>query len=193
MLHKLFIPIFRYNNKRVAILGNIRRKIKKQYHFMQESTDKFKNEELILRDYLAIERTKLANVRTLFSYIRTSLYLLTAGIGIFQIESISRLDGLAWVCVATGVILFFLGFIRYFQMGKQLKGYVKQSHCDLDTWLQCITSHEISPSLLLHHEAFKEIIPITISNCNLVRFDKYIIVIKRIDMGCIDYIRLIDP
>ena len=55
MLHKLFIPIFRYNNKRVAILGNIRRKIKKQYHFMQESTDKFKNEELILRDYLAIE------------------------------------------------------------------------------------------------------------------------------------------
>ena len=90
MLHKLFIPIFRYNNKRVAILGNIRRKIKKQYHFMQESTDKFKNEELILRDYLAI----------------------------------------AWVCVATGVILFILGFIRYFQMGKQLKGYVKQSHCD---------------------------------------------------------------
>ena len=49
---------------------------------MQESTEKFKNEELILRDYLAIERTKLANVRTLFSYIRTSLYLLTAGIGI---------------------------------------------------------------------------------------------------------------
>ena len=29
---------------------------------MQESTEKFKNEELILRDYLAIERTKLANV-----------------------------------------------------------------------------------------------------------------------------------
>lgn len=94
---------------------------------MQESTDKFKNEELILRDYLAIERTKLANVRTLFSYIRTSLYLLTAGIGIFQIESISRLDGLAWVCIVTGVILFILGFVRYFQMGKQLKGYVKQS------------------------------------------------------------------
>ena len=90
MLHKLFIPIFRYNNKRVAILGNIRRKIKKQYHFMQESTDKFKNEELILRDYLAIERTKLANVRTLFSYIRTSLYLLTAGIGIYPVWTVSH-------------------------------------------------------------------------------------------------------
>lgn len=33
MLHKLFIPIFRYNNKRVAILGNIRRKIKKTVSF----------------------------------------------------------------------------------------------------------------------------------------------------------------
>ena len=95
---------------------------------MLKFTDDFENnEKLILRDHLALERTKLANVRTLFSYIRTSLYLLTAGIGIFQIESISRLDGLAWVCVIIGVILFILGFVRYFQMCKQLKGYVKQS------------------------------------------------------------------
>lgn len=59
-------------------------------------TDNFENDkELILRDHLALERTKLANERTLFAYIRMALYLLTVGIGIFQIESISRLDGLA--------------------------------------------------------------------------------------------------
>lgn len=58
-------------------------------------TDNFENDkELILRDHLALERTKLANERTLFAYIRMALYLLTVGIGIFQIESISRLDGL---------------------------------------------------------------------------------------------------
>lgn len=96
---------------------------------MQESTDPSKKEELILRDYLAIERTKLANVRTLFSYIRTSLYLLTAGIGILQIESISQLDGLAWVCIISGIILFFAGFFRYCQMRKLLKGYVENSRC----------------------------------------------------------------
>lgn len=84
------------------------------------------NEELILRDYLALERTKLANVRTLFAYIRTSLYLLTAGIGILQIESISHLDGLAWVCIISGVILFFLGFIRYWQIKRHLKSYTSQ-------------------------------------------------------------------
>lgn len=88
--------------------------------------DKFPdNKELILRDYLALVRTKLANERTLFSYIRTSLYLLTAGIGILQIESISRLNGLAWVCMLSGVILFFLGFIRFCRMNKYLKRYVK--------------------------------------------------------------------
>ncbi|MEY8708323.1 DUF202 domain-containing protein [Bacteroides faecichinchillae] len=91
---------------------------------MSKTTDKFMNDkELILRDHLALERTRLANERTLFAYIRTSLYLLTAGIGILQIQSISRLDGLAWVCVVSGIILFFFGFVRFWQMRKHLKGY----------------------------------------------------------------------
>ena len=39
-------------------------------------TDNFENDkELILRDHLALERTKLANERTLFAYIRMALYL----------------------------------------------------------------------------------------------------------------------
>lgn len=43
---------------------------------MLDSIDKFDNDKvLILRDHLALERTKLANVRTLFAFIRTSLYL----------------------------------------------------------------------------------------------------------------------
>lgn len=91
---------------------------------MSKTTDKFMDDkELILRDHLALERTRLANERTLFAYIRTSLYLLTAGIGILQIQSISRLDGLAWVCIISGIILFFLGFVRFWQMRKHLKGY----------------------------------------------------------------------
>lgn len=99
---------------------------------MEESTNKFKGEELLLRDYLAIERTRLANVRTLFAYIRTSLYLLTAGIGILQVDSISQLDGLAWVCIIAGIILFFFGFVSYVKMKKQLKCYVDKSQCISD-------------------------------------------------------------
>ncbi len=94
---------------------------------MQESTNKFKDKDLILRDYLAIERTRLANVRTLFAYIRTSLYLLTAGIGILQIDSISQLDGLAWVCIIAGIILFFFGFVHFLKIKRQLKCHVEKS------------------------------------------------------------------
>lgn len=44
---------------------------------------------------------------------------------IFQIESISRLDGLAWGCIIAGIFLFFLGFVRFEQMRKHLKQYTK--------------------------------------------------------------------
>lgn len=95
---------------------------------MLKSTDNFENDkELILRDHLALERTRLANERTLFAYLRTSLYLLTAGIGIFQVESISRLRSLAWICIVSGIVLFVLGIIRFLQMRKYLKGYVSRS------------------------------------------------------------------
>ena len=83
-------------------------------------TDNFENDkELILRDHLALRKEpSWLNERTLFAYIRMALYLLTVGIGIFQIESISRLDGLAWGCIIAGIFLFFLGFVRFEQMRK---------------------------------------------------------------------------
>lgn len=95
---------------------------------MKMMTDKSEIEsQLILRDRLALERTRLANVRTLFSYVRTALYLLTAGIGVLQIKSISHLDGLAWVCIVAGIILFFSGFVCYFRMRKRLDHCINRS------------------------------------------------------------------
>lgn len=58
------------------------KKIKLLRFGLDFKTDK----EIILRDYLAIERTRLANERTLLSYIRSSLYLLLASIAIFQLK-----------------------------------------------------------------------------------------------------------
>lgn len=95
---------------------------------MLDLSDKFSNDKvLIFRDHLALERTKLANVRTLFSYIRTSLYLLTAGTGILQIKSIARLYLLAWICIIAGIILFVLGLTQYWRMKKYLKRYENKS------------------------------------------------------------------
>ncbi len=86
--------------------------------------DEFENKEkLILRDHLALERTKLANERTLFSYLRTGLYLLTAGIGIFEIKSISHLEVLGWIAVFTGAILLVTGLLRFLKMNHHLNRY----------------------------------------------------------------------
>ena len=49
------------------------------------------NEELILRDYLAYDRTRLSLMRTFLSFGRTSLGLLASGIGLFIVRS-TRLD-----------------------------------------------------------------------------------------------------
>lgn len=86
--------------------------------------DSFNNQEkIILRDYLALERTRLANERTLFSYVRTSLYLLTVGLGIIEIESIQHLRMMAWICVAISVVLFVFGFYKYYRLKKYLNTY----------------------------------------------------------------------
>lgn len=44
---------------------------------MYDNVDK---DKLIIRDYLALDRTKLANSRTLLAYIRTAAAVFAAGI-----------------------------------------------------------------------------------------------------------------
>ncbi|HCO66315.1 MAG TPA: DUF202 domain-containing protein [Dysgonomonas sp.] len=94
--------------------------MKKIFHV----NEAFENhEEIILRDFLALERTRMANERTLFSYIRTSLYLLTVGVGIFEIKAIEHLAALGWLCLVSGGILFLFGLYKYIMFKKQLKTY----------------------------------------------------------------------
>ncbi len=48
---------------------------------------------MILKDYSAIDRTKLANQRTLLSFLRTSLYLVFSGIALMKVKA---LGGMIW-------------------------------------------------------------------------------------------------
>ena len=60
--------------------------------FEQTEAPFVNKEEIILRDYLALERTRLANERTLFAYIRTSLYLILAGLTLIQLNKYGSLE-----------------------------------------------------------------------------------------------------
>jgi putative membrane protein len=57
----------------------------------EQQYDRFKQEELIVRDYLAADRTALANERTFLTYVRTALVLAAAGGSLIHF-----LDSLVW-------------------------------------------------------------------------------------------------
>ena len=53
-------------------------------------------DEKKLREHLALERTKLANERTLLAYIRASLYLLVGGTALLQLKDNERIIHYHW-------------------------------------------------------------------------------------------------
>ncbi len=83
-------------------------------------------EEIILRDYLALERTRLANERTLLAYSRTSLYMLLGGIAFLQLEGFERLRWLGYLSILISIVLIFTGLYRYFQIKARLSRYYRQ-------------------------------------------------------------------
>ncbi|WP_430467128.1 DUF202 domain-containing protein [Winogradskyella ouciana] len=79
------------------------------------------DQQVILRDYLAIERTRLANERTLLSYIRSSLYLLLGGIAFFQLKEFPNFKYLAILSLVFSLIFFIIGIYRFTLLKKSLK------------------------------------------------------------------------
>ena len=77
--------------------------------------------ELIVRDFLARQRTTLANQRTLLSYIRTSLYFLVSGTALFEVKNLDHIRDLGYLSFSLSIILIVLGFYNYFRVRKKLK------------------------------------------------------------------------
>jgi len=82
-------------------------------------------EPLILRDHLALERTRLSNERTLLSYIRSSLYLLIGGIALIQIEGYGDLRFVGYLALFLCVVFVLVGFYRFFRLREQLDRYYR--------------------------------------------------------------------
>src|SRR5690554_772956 len=84
-------------------------------------------DDIILSDYVSLERTRLANQRTLFTYIPTSLYLILAGIAFLQLWDFGSLQWLGWTSLAGSLVILVLGIWRYLQLRRQLNHYYKAS------------------------------------------------------------------
>jgi putative membrane protein len=86
--------------------------------------ENFENrEEIILRDFLAIERTRLANERTLLSYLRTSLYLILGGIGIMQIDNFESIYWVGPLSFGLSFLFLVIGIIRFYYLKSKLGKY----------------------------------------------------------------------
>ena len=77
-------------------------------------------DELILRDHLALVRTRLANERTLLSYIRSALYLLIGGIALLQLKDYGDLRWAGISSLVLCVLFVLIGLYRYHTLRQQL-------------------------------------------------------------------------
>ena len=79
------------------------------------------NKDLVLREYLAIERTKLANERTLLTYIRTGLYFLVAGSTLGYVVDSTFWDIVGTPLIFVGILIWILGAVRFIRVNKAIQ------------------------------------------------------------------------
>ncbi|MEW5796671.1 MAG: DUF202 domain-containing protein [Candidatus Zixiibacteriota bacterium] len=81
--------------------------------FDEDVYAKVDNERMELRDYLATDRTKLANQSTFLAYIRAALTLFVAGVTFVKFFDSPVIETIGWVFVPVGLATFVIGFLRY--------------------------------------------------------------------------------
>ena len=83
------------------------------------------NKDLVLREYLAIERTRLANETTLLAYIRTGLYFLVAGSSLGHLVASQFWNIAGPPVIVVGVTIMLFGVIRYLRLRRSIEASKK--------------------------------------------------------------------
>lgn len=74
---------------------------------------RFCEDDMILRDFLALDRTILANERTLLSYTRTAMAFVITGVTFIKFFGSPTMTVVGWLCIPVGVAILAWGVIRY--------------------------------------------------------------------------------
>jgi putative membrane protein len=77
--------------------------------------------DIILRDVLALDRTKLANSRTLLSFIRTSLYLVVSGLAVMNVKVLEEIRFTGWILIAASLLALITGIVNYFVFKRKIQ------------------------------------------------------------------------
>lgn len=79
----------------------------------------FKN-DMILRDYLAYDRTRLALTRTVLAFVRTALGLLATGLGLIILQEAVSLQFVGYGIVLVALAVLVLGYAYWKKYQKRL-------------------------------------------------------------------------
>lgn len=79
------------------------------------------SEKIILRDYLAIDRTRLANQRTLLSFLRTALYLIISALAVLEVDFLRGLAPWSWTGVVMAIVVALIGIVNYWLVNRRVQ------------------------------------------------------------------------
>ncbi|GMW03471.1 MAG: hypothetical protein AMXMBFR84_46050 [Candidatus Hydrogenedentota bacterium] len=82
---------------------------------------RFRDRDLTLNDHLAIDRTVLANERTLLAYWRTSIAMVITGGSAIKFFDSHWLDALGFLLILLAALVTIVGWRRYARLMYMLK------------------------------------------------------------------------
>jgi putative membrane protein len=74
------------------------------------------HEQMILRDYLAVDRTMMANETSFMSYVRTALTMIAAGATLIKFFNEPTMQALGWAFIVIGGWVAIHGYNRFRQI-----------------------------------------------------------------------------
>jgi len=86
----------------------------------------FKREDMILRDWLALDRTVLANKRTFLAYSRTAIAMAVLGIAFVKLIGHQFFVISGFALILSGVVVFLVGLREYEVNNKRFKKLVEK-------------------------------------------------------------------
>lgn len=84
-----------------------------------------KIDESLIREHLALERTKLANERTLLSYTQASLYFLLGGLALIQLKQYEEMHYIGYLALVFSVLFVTVGVWRFFVLKRKMQDLLK--------------------------------------------------------------------
>lgn len=79
--------------------------------------------EITRTDFLALERTKLANERTFLAYFRTFVVFVSSGFVILKVEALENLMVLGYIFIGMAIVLLVIGTVRFLYVKKRIAKY----------------------------------------------------------------------